>query len=594
MGTKRTIDTGRRDILGRAIKVSESKPSYHNIVGDQKEALQDFSYGGISTKDSIIFLSCLTMPGYFESSDYTKLIHPPSFLSERDKELWDESATMIYSESENVDVSDMSFEDARNTMREHFKELEPDGDTDIVSLARSVFGISAKEKNFMGICQNLIEDKVRRPRKKKVNKKTIDTAQQMLEKDLEKQDKDIFLSFATNDENLGVYPLGGDIYQIIYDDYIEKEGKPYLKTCLAYFPQGLEKPDDYVFTKAISGSPSDYRYQTSKNNIFEGLNDSQKKELLLDENATGTFDKMFHSRESASKMWTYQSSIDYFSLWEGKMRHGNRMRLNDSDYRELTYFSKFQNDCDNSTRDFRENYDSDIEAFHAAKHGVVLTGEKSNKKLTNNDPYNASSEDNESRKQEAFREGQDTIDAIDRGVDNGKLPENIGRIIYKYSHSAYHSYYEESMFEGSTNKSFIMRKSWSHDNTVAFDKAIRYLEDNTPRKQRTLFRLAEIPQGHTTVESYAQTLEPGDVVKTLRASSSTMIGKPAVSQLLGRSKEKIVYRYNTSKGVSIADARLAEVEDEGEVIIPKDSEFVVTGSQYDEDSKCWIVDVADR
>lgn len=171
MGTKRTIDTGRRDTLGRAIKVSESKTSYHNIAGDQKEALQDFSYGGISTRDSISFLSCLTMPGYFEDSDYTKLIHHPSFLSERDKELWDESATMIYSEAENVDVSDMNFEDARNTIREHFKELEPDGDTDVVSLARSVFGISAKEKNFMGICQNLIEDKVRRPRKKKVNKK---------------------------------------------------------------------------------------------------------------------------------------------------------------------------------------------------------------------------------------------------------------------------------------------------------------------------------------------------------------------------------------------------------------------------------------
>ena len=46
--------------------------------------------------------------------------------------------------------------------------------------------------------------------------------------------------------------------------------------------------------------------------------------------------------------------------------------------------------------------------------------------------------------------------------------------------------------------------------------------------------------------------------------------------------------------MSIADARLAEVEDEGEVIIPKDSEFVVTGSQYDEDSKCWVVDVADK
>ena len=45
MGTKRTIDTGRRDTLGRAIKVSESKTSHHNIAGDQKEALQDFSYG---------------------------------------------------------------------------------------------------------------------------------------------------------------------------------------------------------------------------------------------------------------------------------------------------------------------------------------------------------------------------------------------------------------------------------------------------------------------------------------------------------------------------------------------------------------------
>lgn len=124
-------------------------------------------------------------------------------------------------------------------------------------------------------------------------------------------------------------------------------------------------------------------------------------------------------------------------------------------------------------------------------------------------------------------------------------------------------------------------------------KAMKYLQDNTPHNQRTLFRLSEVPQGHT-VESFVQSLDVGDVTRTVRASSSTMIGKKAISKLLGDKDRKIVYRYNTTRGVSIAHDALAEIVDEGEVIIPKDSEFVVAGTHYDDKSGNWIVDLADN
>lgn len=96
------------------------------------------------------------------------------------------------------------------------------------------------------------------------------------------------------------------------------------------------------------------------------------------------------------------------------------------------------------------------------------------------------------------------------------------------------------------------------------------------------------------MESFVQSLDVGDVTRTMRASSSTMIGKNAISKLLGDKDRKIVYRYNTTRGVSIAHDTLAEIVDEGEVIIPKDSEFVVAGTHCDDKSGNWIVDLVDN
>lgn len=613
MGTKRTVDTGRRDSLGRPIKVSghqvEAPRSTegHGAEGDfsvddaNHISTEDMRYG-----DAINIISSLSVsPRGIDPFEYSKILDSERFLSNQgDKydQLWDDSIQAVYQGAEEADINGLSFAEAEELMRDCFAGSFPGDELDSpFPVVRKLYGFSDDEERLLKINKRLFEDDVKNPRKKRMNKALSGKSQELLGNHGGEQEQAIFRSIANRDKDLAIYPLGGDMYQINYNTGKKDYGNSIYGQCFAYIPEKTENLSHAVFSAphtCVEWQMEENNTVVSKNNIFADLTPQDKTEFLHNDGATHALFRMFSMRKYSDKkifddIHDAGVSIDYGDMRQEPSKNKNSANLNKNDYRELVYYNRFQQQCDQSGNDIRKNYNSDIEAFQAVKHGMVLTGKKSQKRQSNTIDYDAGDKENAHRKKAVTREGDATIDAIAQGKRSGELPENIDDIIGRYSHSTYHSYYEDSLYEGSIDQSFAMRKEWSHEDTVAFDKAMKYLQDNTPHNQRTLFRLSEVPQGHT-VESFVQSLDVGDVTRTVRAYSSTMIGKKAVSKLLGDKDRKIVYRYNTTRGVSIAHDTLAEIVDEGEVIIPKDSEFVVAGTHYDDKSGNWIVDLVDN
>lgn len=416
------------------------------------------------------------------------------------------------------------------------------------------------------------------------------------------------------DKNIAseIRDLGGGMY-LNYKPLSTLNGKSTeWQTCFYYAPDGLDNFDTIV-ASSIEQKSFILDNTVPKESPFEKISDADKKKLIKHPDITKQLYDIVNNALFAVdspekyKAQTQERSLDYdynTSVIGTSGEYDTHRTLGIQDSRRLAEWVAFSNKESMAFRDKNSRvydidhsvYKHEREEFDAFNSGIIATNKKHTVKPQQEkyDTWNDTEEIQKARLKEVKNDAVRDLDTIKNTAANniGISSQEAIQLIHDYSHSTYHSQREESITPGSTNKSFVMRKPWDAQKAQQFDNLVKQADKSTNNNKRTLYRYAEIPDNMYNTKQYADSLQPGQEMTLTRVSSTTRVGKNAVKNLMGTQDRKVVFRYNTTHGVSIAHPDLAERPDEGEVLLSTGTSFAVVSTEQD-NSGNYIVNLTD-